>query len=443
MTELVSASGSSPKFDFLSLINSFSTLESVPDYLGDIVDNRESLLDCLISEAFFLDEVDLEEEDAATVASALAFVRSLGPLSSKAGEIVDMHFRNGIDTCFRLPGKPCAMDNPDSLCYMTSVLELLSSVRPFATAVLQASWGEEESILNEVAKVYALKTNSLHCKTGITDVFDRFRDEYPSEFVTVEASRDASAFLADLVGVVRRCKRTELIESFYGTLKNSSTGSTERFATLPLGVKNGSLLPSLDDFFTGQRLDDGSPIILQMEKAPQYIIFQLKRFSFDRKRASYSKVDGLFDFPERVDLSPYVCAAGDRQLCAYNLAGVVVHEGTVSDGHYYSFVKKHRTSAGAGEFCWHCINDSSVSKMSPAAATATATAAAAAAGFSKVYEQSCGGKDGASNAFLLLYESEEEEGGTDPVTLSADLAEMVEERNERLCAEAILGIHPV
>ena len=56
--------------------------------------------------------------------------------------------RNGINTCLRLPSEPSLLRNPDSLCYVTSVLEMLSLVRPFVKQLVGISHDESPILRN-------------------------------------------------------------------------------------------------------------------------------------------------------------------------------------------------------------------------------------------------------------------------------------------------------
>ncbi|CCH60493.1 hypothetical protein TBLA_0C07020 [Henningerozyma blattae CBS 6284] len=78
------------------------------------------------------------------------------------------------------------------------------------------------------------------------------------------------------------------------------------------------------------------------ESFPEVLHLQLKRFEYDFNYDQLVKVNDRFEFPETIDLSPYM----DKEVLKkqkgpnnYNLHGVLVHTGDISTGHYYAMIK--------------------------------------------------------------------------------------------------------
>jgi len=83
------------------------------------------------------------------------------------------------------------------------------------------------------------------------------------------------------------------------------------------------------------------------ESFPSVLHLQLKRFEFDFAREINVKINDRFEFPEILDLSPYLSEDADKsEKYIYHLHGVLVHSGDISAGHYYAFLKPHKN----GEF---------------------------------------------------------------------------------------------
>ena len=84
-----------------------------------------------------------------------------------------------------------------------------------------------------------------------------------------------------------------------------------------------------------------------------YLFFQLKRFAFDSTSMQWTKINSYFSFPELLDLSSLSIDGS----CIYRLQGIIVHQGTISSGHYYSFVQVKPEQ-------WMLFNDTDVRAVS-------------------------------------------------------------------------------
>lgn len=96
----------------------------------------------------------------------------------------------------------------------------------------------------------------------------------------------------------------------------------------------------------GYGLQDAKKGVI-FESFPAVLHLQLKRFEFDFAREINVKINDRFEFPEILDLSPYLSEDADKsEPYIYHLHGVLVHSGDISAGHYYAFLKPHKN----GEF---------------------------------------------------------------------------------------------
>ncbi|KAI5953778.1 UBP15 [Candida theae] len=99
------------------------------------------------------------------------------------------------------------------------------------------------------------------------------------------------------------------------------------------------------------------------ESFPQVLHLQLKRFEYDFMVDDLVKIDDFYEFPDKIDLKPYL----DEDLPAdvrnqnwnYKLHGVLVHQGTISNGHYYAMIKPN-----ADDNVWLRFDDDKVWKVS-------------------------------------------------------------------------------
>ncbi|KFY47041.1 hypothetical protein V494_00216 [Pseudogymnoascus sp. VKM F-4513 (FW-928)] len=76
------------------------------------------------------------------------------------------------------------------------------------------------------------------------------------------------------------------------------------------------------------------------EAFPPVLHLQLKRFQYDIIKDAMAKLDDYLEFPEEIDLSPYLAADADRsEPWIYVLYGVVAHSGGIAGGQYNAFLR--------------------------------------------------------------------------------------------------------
>lgn len=100
---------------------------------------------------------------------------------------------------------------------------------------------------------------------------------------------------------------------------------------------------------------------------PPVLHLQLKRFEYDFVADDLVKIDDLYEYPDQIDLSPYLGDVPDsvrEQNWTYKLHGVLVHQGSVSNGHYYAMLKPF-ANAPEGQTGWYRFDDDKVWKVAP------------------------------------------------------------------------------
>lgn len=130
---------------------------------------------------------------------------------------------------------------------------------------------------------------------------------------------------------------------------------TEDFWDIQLNVKNlKGLQDSFENYIEVELMDGENQYAAQdfglqdarkgvvFESFPSVLHLQLKRFEYDFNYDQLIKVNDRYEFPESIDLSPYM----DKDVLKetpgsriYNLHGVLVHTGDISTGHYYALIK--------------------------------------------------------------------------------------------------------
>ncbi|KAI0386269.1 hypothetical protein F5Y04DRAFT_243745 [Hypomontagnella monticulosa] len=96
---------------------------------------------------------------------------------------------------------------------------------------------------------------------------------------------------------------------------------------------------------------------------PNNLIFHLKRFDFNLRTLTRSKINDYFPFPTKIDMQPYTIKhlsdpSSTTEPDVFELVGILVHSGTAESGHYYSYIRE-RPTAGDTEN-WVEFNDEAV-----------------------------------------------------------------------------------
>jgi ubiquitin carboxyl-terminal hydrolase 34 len=105
-----------------------------------------------------------------------------------------------------------------------------------------------------------------------------------------------------------------------------------------------------------------------LKDVPDNLIFHLKRFDFNLRTLTRSKINDHFAFPSKIDMRPYKVEylSDNSEKCPediFELVGILVHSGTAESGHYYSYTRE-RPSDGDREH-WVEFNDDLVSTWDP------------------------------------------------------------------------------
>ncbi|KAK5174763.1 uncharacterized protein LTR77_001846 [Saxophila tyrrhenica] len=136
----------------------------------------------------------------------------------------------------------------------------------------------------------------------------------------------------------------------------------EPFTELSITVKEKTnLFESLEEFVQGEPLagankykcmtcEEGEGRLVNamkrtcLEEVPDTLTLCLKRFAFDNLMEGENKVNDRFEFPAEIDMSTYKRGyledpQSPQQPDMFELVGVIVHQGTLSFGHYWSYIR--------------------------------------------------------------------------------------------------------
>lgn len=123
-----------------------------------------------------------------------------------------------------------------------------------------------------------------------------------------------------------------------------------------------------------------------LKRLPNHLIFVLKRFELDYNTMQREKINDYFEFPNRINLEPYTQQGlkkarqknevpyADKldldelppEYFDYKLTGIIIHEGSLESGHYYSLIQNRATGSTVPEDqSWLKFDDKIVSAYNP------------------------------------------------------------------------------
>ena len=92
---------------------------------------------------------------------------------------------------------------------------------------------------------------------------------------------------------------------------------------------------------------------------PSILQFHLKRFNYDWKSDTTTKLNKRFTFPKCIDLTPVCVDAKSKNFeTVYDLQAVIVHMGEYGVGHYYAYVRPNIENNK-----WYRFNDNVVDEV--------------------------------------------------------------------------------
>mmetsp|Transcript_19646 Transcript_19646/g.59545 ORF Transcript_19646/g.59545 Transcript_19646/m.59545 type:complete len:1499 (+) Transcript_19646:3-4499(+) len=355
--------------------------------------------------------------------------------------------------------------NQGATCYMNALLQQLVMVPAFRDGLISAA----PPVTQRSAIFDQLQSTFAHLRDGLAPCYDpralvEACEALPMTF-SARQQNDAAEFLMLLTehleerlkstrqaSLLRTCFGGKLVQQIAWEEAPAQPGGSparrvsereEAFLQIELPVKgHSSIEDALRAMVAGERLEGDNAYQLEsgvkvdatkricLGDLPATLIIQLKRFELDYESMTNRKLNSECAFPELLFLEPFTrrgleCAARGMPLPAtapYELVGVLVHSGTSTSGHYFSYVRP-RDGTAAGR--WYELNDDVVTRFNEAripeecfggvrdtvalpasgrpnnaaSSASSATAATAAATAAAIAETS----ERTQNAFMLFY----------------------------------------
>lgn len=295
---------------------------------------------------------------------------------------------SGHANYIRQPSQAAGLTNLGMTCYINSLIQQLFANLQFRKFVIEQAIDDpqKQDILAHVQALFvqmqnstmpvadpALLTTALGVQTNIQEDVHTFYTSLLSRLEDNMPDRDQKALLTDFF-------TGQSITQVKGECGHVSS-RTEAFTELSVTVNNkANLLDSLNEFVQGEPLegankymcmscsgDDSGRLVNAMkrtclDKIPNSLTFCLKRFAFDNILDGENKVNDRFEFPKEINMSHYKreyledpTTTQDPDM--FELSGVIVHQGSLSYGHYWSYVRLPNSS-GPDNATWLYLEDS-------------------------------------------------------------------------------------
>ncbi|KAJ6006478.1 hypothetical protein N7451_004422 [Penicillium sp. IBT 35674x] len=297
----------------------------------------------------------------------------------------------------RAPEGYAGLKNLSNTCYLNSLMtQLFMNVefRDFMLKLQVVDGDSSQRLLDETQRLFAWMQNTWTKSIDPQSFVESIRT-YDNEAIDVTIQMDVDEFYNLLFdrweAQVVDSKDKKKFRSFYGgqlvqQIKSKECSHIserlEPFSAIQCDIKGkASLEESLQAYVEGEIMQGDNKYSCTacgrhvdavkracLKDVPDNLIFHLKRFDFDMVSMMRSKINDEFQFPERIDMTPYkVEYLSDPEMLAepdvFELVGVLVHTGTAESGHYYSYTRE-RPSAGSAS-SWVEFNDSDVSHFDP------------------------------------------------------------------------------
>ncbi|PNS19462.1 hypothetical protein CAC42_7306 [Sphaceloma murrayae] len=292
---------------------------------------------------------------------------------------------SGVES-IRSKGKPVGLENMSMTCYLNSLLQQLFMNYDFRRFILNVAITDvdRQQVLVEIQRTFAFLQDSVRTAyrpEGLTKILD----------IDVTQQEDAQLFFGMLIGRLEdemldeHAKKT--FKSFYHGRERSQikgacghvSDSTEEFLNLSLTVENmATLSESLDNYVQGEEMNEANKFRCsecetmqrqalvdahrrtRLDRVPDNLVIGLKRFKYSLTGAE--KMNDKLVYPDQIDMARYTvqfgAEAGEQpEPDMFELVGVVIHQGSLNFGHYWSYVKDH-TTYGQKDGKWYRIEDS-------------------------------------------------------------------------------------
>ena len=290
------------------------------------------------------------------------------------------------------------LKNLGCTCYINSLLQQLYMMPDLRKQILDLQAGELEKVNCDrvIINLQRIFANLRHSHTEYfvpNDFCNDFKDANKHS-INVLTQQDVDEFFNLLTEKIENeltiLNANQIIkENLEITIKYEYTSLEaelefsseilEPHLCLPLSIKDNKTIQEAIDFFVKEEILEGENKYLcsknntliraskkcYFEKLPSTMILNLKRFEFNKNTGYKKKLNDYCEFPLSLNFYKWTKDAA-KQIIAenlqeydYDLVGVLIHQGTVDGGHYFSFIKE-REPDSPNYNKWFEFNDTRV-----------------------------------------------------------------------------------
>ncbi|KAG0647567.1 Ubiquitin-specific-processing protease 34 [Hyphodiscus hymeniophilus] len=368
--------------------------------VGEVDSPRIPLLNTvtrqLVAETIYFLVKDDEEE----YRTLLSYSLHLVPYDNKSEvpySFDPLPFLHERSKAIRSPTGYVGLRNLSNTCYLNSLFTQLFMNVPFREFMLEANvpdGGASQKLLSETQRLFSFMQNSLkrYVDPAILAGSIRTYEEAP---IDVSVQMDVDEFYNLLFdrweGQILSPEAKKKFRSFYGGQLVQQVKSKEcshiserlePFSAIQCDIKGKTCLQeSLQAYVDGEVMEGDNKYKCStcdrhvdavkracLKDIPDNLIFHLKRFDFNLRTLTRSKINDYFSFPPKIDMRPYKVEHLTEGLeegpeDVFELVGVLVHSGTAESGHYYSYIRERPSNSEKEN--WIEFNDDIVGAWDP------------------------------------------------------------------------------